>query len=730
MVDRRLMAVLAVIVAAMGCIAARLVQLQVVDGADYRVRAAESFLQRPEPLPFVRGSLRDRTGVLLARNAPCWDVKVDYAVLAAEAEGAAEWTREALRRWKRKYAGLDARDRAAAFRADVEAMWRAMAYLATGAERAVSVDDLRDRARDVHARVQRIHAAVAKRRGFEGPVAEEQTAHAVLAGLDSARQIEAREALALFPWVRIEPAQARVYSGSVEPLAHVLGRVGRVDAGAVANDPNADDPFASYRADEVLGTSGVEWSAERLLRGRRGQITLDRNGVVVGEIPAEPGRDVTLTLHAELQARMYRLLGEAVRGHAASAGGALVVVDVARREALALVSYPSYDPARWDELYPQLRDDTVHLPLWFRAVAGRYAPGSTIKPLACLAGLMHGTITIDSREECTGYLFSDQPDRWRCWAIQGTNQRKAHGVVQVTEALTGSCNIFMYRLGERLGVDRLCRTFDMAGVGRSSGIGLREENTGINPTSSWLMQEQRAAATAAHARLFAMGQGEVSMTPLQVANLMAVYASGVFRPVTLVAEEPPKPEWRLPVGDAAWRAVREGIFGVVNDPEGTAYKYAHFEHDRWALCGKTGSATAHPWPTAYRVPFVDTEGTARTEIVPGGSAASACERFEREHPGLTCDRAKVEVASRWPSAAPDGGDNHSHAWFGGFLQRKGAHGRADWSKPSPLAFAVLVEFGGSGGQTTGPLARQVAAELLEVFGPDLRVDVVRSAGTP
>jgi len=724
MFDRRLIALLFVMAMAVCAIAARLVQLQVVDGAYYQAQAAESFLQRPEALPFVRGRIRDRTGELLVRNEPCWDVKVDYAVLAADASEDPQGKKDALRAWRKRYSGGTTTDVDSAFSADVEAMWRAMAYLATGAERAVSVDDLRARAVEIHGRVRRIHAAVARRRGFEGPVAEEQIAHTILPRLDANRQIEAREALAKFPWVSIEPAQARIFAENAEPFGHVLGRVGRVDATAVASDLNADDPFAAYRADETLGISGVEFVAERQLRGRRGQVVFDRDGNVVREIPAENGRDATLSIHADLQRRMYQIMQRAVRKHAASAGGAIVVLDVARRDVLALVSYPAFDPARFEELYPQWRDDTVHLPLWFRAVASRYAPGSTIKPLACAAGLLNGSITTESREECTGYLFADQRDRWRCWEMHGTSDRKAHGAINVTEALTGSCNIFMYRLGERLGVDRLCNTFDMAGVGRESGIGFREEDNGINPTSSWLMQEKHVAASAAHARLFAMGQGEISMTPLQVANLMAVYASGTYRPVTLLTGGEPTPEWRLPVSAAQWHAVREGVYGVVNDPDGTAYKYAHFEHERWVLCGKTGSATAYPWPTAYRVPYVDAEGAKQVALVPAGSAASAIERFEWDYPGLTCDRSGVEVAARWPTVGPESGDNHSHAWFGGFLQAKAASGRADWTKPSPLAFAILVEFGGSGGQTSGPLAKEVAAELLEVFGPGLRIGEV------
>jgi cell division protein FtsI/penicillin-binding protein 2 len=414
------------------------------------------------------------------------------------------------------------------------------------------------------------------------------------------------------------------------------------------------------------------------------------------------------------------------------------------------------------------------MPLLFRAVATRYAPGSTIKPLTCLAGMINGAISPDPREVCNGYLFEDVRDGWRCWQVHGTDMRKAHGPINVAEALTGSCNVFMYRLGDRLGVDRLCSAFDMVGIGRATGIGLREEVVGINPTPSWLMAELNRSVVPGMARNYSIGQGEIAATPLQVANLMATYANGKWKPVRLI--DPPRrdqgiegsrdqgegsgenrlghssagvvspypsegeggvrvkgspagtagsresnaqPEWRLPGSTEQWLAIRQGICGVTNDPEGTAYKYAHFEQDGWTLCGKTGSATAHPWPTSYRVPFTDAAGRKGVSIVREGAAEPAIARAQADNPGAIIDASRVEVASRWPPHPPEDGENHSHAWFGAYLQRLGPDGHPDYSQQPKLAFAVLVEFGGSGGQVSGPLAKQVAAELLNSEQPVL-----------
>ena len=105
-------------------------------------------------------------------------------------------------------------------------------------------------------------------------------------------------------------------------------------------------------------------------------------------------------------------------------------------------------------------------------------------------------------------------------------------------------------------------------------------------------------------------------------------------------------------------------------------------------------------------------------LVPAGAMRPAIERFKTEHPHATYDPAAVAVAGHWPPRPAEDGE-YSHAWFGGFLQRIGADGQPDWTVTPRIAFAVLVEFGGSGGRTSGPLAREVAAELLAVFGPDL-----------
>ena len=732
MFERRLQVLILLFAAPVLLIIGRLAQLQIVQGSHYQKAAMRAVTLTPRTLPFVRGNILDRTGTILVRDEPCWDVRVDYKLLAAD-NGDKDAIQLYIKRYSRnkRYAEADTPGTVEnAFHAEIESMWDLVAQFAQATE-SVSAHALRERGKAIHGRIKRIRRIVKARRGFDAPVAEEYVPHAILRGLSAERQIAAREELEqLFPWVHVVSASRRHILGDAVPFAHVVGRLGSVDATHVEEDPNADDPIAKYRADERLGITGVEHVVEQRLRGRRGQITTDRDGTKIenGCFSAENGQNVSLTIHAELQQRLYRILGDTVEEIPASSGGAVVVLDIPTREILALVSYPSYDPNHFQDLYATLREDTERFPLRFRAVANQYAPGSTIKPLTCVTALNAGQLTLNTRDTCTGYMFPDIRNKWRCWPIHGTNLRQAHGDIDVVGALSGSCNVFMYRLGQSLGVNRISNAFDMFGIGEKSGTGLREEVKGINPRPSWLMSQKNLSATPGLARLFAIGQGEVSMTPIQVANLMATYASGRFRWVTLVQGESKKPEWILPGAQEHWAAIREGIYRVVNDPDGTAYNHARFEHDRYVLCGKTGSATTHGWPTSYTVSFKSKRGTELEETVRAGSRKTALEKFTSLHADAGFEITGAEIATRWPTQPPPPNSNHAHAWFGGFLQEKNAAGRPNWSRPPRVAFAVLVEFGGSGGRVTGPLARQVSEELIHALGPDLDTNAVNPGG--
>lgn len=748
MFERRLRLVLGVLAAAMFVLAARLVDLQILRADEFRRRAEEVTRRRPQSLPFARGSILDRSGRPLAYDQPCWDVCVDYAVIALEPEHVAALVRAAQRQGR--YPGLvGERDIEAALRADIDRMWDELAAFEEEGTEAWRHDGTREavlqRAAEIRDRVERIQQAVSRRAGYERDVREEYVAHPFVTGLSHERHIEARLHFRDVPWVEVNSSWQRAYT-LAEPFAHVLGGLAAVSADDIASDPHKDQPFARYLPSETIGVSGVEWLAETALRGRRGAL-VERDGRRDEQesVDAVNGQDVRLTIRADLQARLYDVLRDATLSHPDVPAGSIVVLDVATRDVLALVSYPAYDPGALRRDYDVLADQTAALPLLFRAVGCGFAPGSIVKPLVCLAGADSGIMPVEKRVNCQGYLNPSNPSAWRCWEVAGTGGRKAHGDVNVVEALRGSCNVFMYHVGQSVGFERLYDYFQFAGIGETTGSGLREETPGRNPTPAWLSHHD-LPITPGMLRNLAIGQGDLLVTPLQAANLMAFYADGRKAPVRLLAGATAGPVYTRSISPQAWSAIREGLYLVVNDPDGTAYDHARLEDDRYALCGKTGSATVHPRPTQYEVVYTDALGDSppgssplrgeplrvsprsgeppdgeHTERIPAGSRSDAVARFERRYPPDRYRILSCEPALFWPPNTPRD-ERLSHAWFCGFLQPLGPDHRPDWRRTATTAFAVLLEYGGSGGRVSGPVARQVAGVLLDTLGADLDPD--------
>ena len=730
MFEARLKIVLGVFAAALLAIVVRLVDLQIVRADEFRRQAEQALLRPARMLPFVRGRILDRLGTELAADQPCWEIAVDYGVVAGVVEPDPGYLRSRARHLLRTSADthLTLPQAEQEVRRRIERLWLDLAYLS-----GESVDHVRQRAGEVRERIARVRALVSRRRGFDTPVAEERMRHPIVGGLNDQEQVVARQLLADYPWVEVRSSTYRWYDVSAS-LPHLLGQQGAVTAEAVADDPDAGDPLSEYIGSERLGVSGVEYAAERRLRGRRGLVRENRKGATVGTIAAENGRDVTLTIRVDLQEALHSLLVQMLPGTPHPTGGAIVVLDVPTREVLALVSYPGYDNNVFRKDYHRLAQDLRRQPLRFRAVANHYAPGSIVKPLTCAAGLSLGGIMLGTSFDCQGYYYPETRSGKKCWPIHGTNRRKAHGPLTVTAAIAHSCNIFMYHTGERVGVTGLCNFFDMAGVGRLSGTGLREEVRGINPTPSYLASRGRSVAKG-DAWNFAIGQGEVSLTPVQAANLMAVFASGVYRPVTLMREGSVSGEWKLPVKPEHWRAIRKGLFRVTNEPGATAFKTANFVRDGYALCGKTGSATVYPWPISYAVPYTTPDGDELIATVPANSRREALERFEAEYREMGVDREGIEATAYWPPLPqgrhrPSRADQQEHAWFVGYLQSVSDTGQPQHAVTPRIAFSVLVEFGGSGGRVAGPIAKRVAETIMNVLDPGLDPDTPAAGSAP
>lgn len=710
MFETRLKIVLATLALAMGVLVLRLLDLQVVRAGEFRKQAEEALLHPPETLPFVRGRILDRLGTELAADRASWDIVLDYGLLAMD-PAYLQSRADQLRRQN----GISPREATEQLYGRIAAMWRELAIFegADGAE-------LVARAREICTRVDAVREAVAGRRGFDAPIAEESMRHPIIAGLDDQRQVAARRMLEPYPWAEVRDSTQRFYHAS-ESLPHILGQQVAVSEKALERDPDSDDPLASYLVSDLIGGSGVEYAAEQRLRGRRGVRRKSRAGAVVESVEAVSGKDVSLTVRLDLQSALFDLLQREIPGIPESVGGAVVVLDVPTREVLALVSYPGYDNNRFRADYDRLVRDSKYQPLRFRAVASGYAPGSIVKPLACAAGLSSHRISLATSFTCEGYLNPPTRSGPRCWQVHGTDTRMVHGPLTVSDAIAHSCNIFMYKTGEAVGVDGLCWFFDRAGLGRLSGLNLLEEAPGIAAHGE--------EATPGRARNLAIGQGEIVVTPVQAANLMAVYASGVLKPMTLLRNAPERPACEpLPVNAQDWAAIRAGLFRVTNEVGATAYQYAHFVRDGYAMCGKTGSATASPWPISFKIPYTTDEGRQQFSVQFANTRKQALEQFRSDHAHDGFDPEKASVNEWWPEPPRSEGPHPSHAWFIAYLQPVDGQGQPLLHQAPHIAFSVLVEFGGSGGRSAGPIAAKVAGTLLDVLGPSLDPDAPRGQG--
>ncbi len=299
------------------------------------------------------------------------------------------------------------------------------------------------------------------------------------------------------------------------PLAaHVLGHVGEISAEELAGLR-----ARGYRPGDLIGKTGVEKIAEQALRGRDGgeQMEVDARGHKVrtlGAVAPQPGRRVWLTLDLDLQRAAEESLGQRA--------GAVVAMDPKTGEVLALVSHPSYDPnlfagslteSQWQRLtgpgHPQMN----------RAVSSCYPPGSVFKPITAAAALEEGEAGLDSRYYCNGSMSLGQW-RLRCWKKEG------HGAISFLTGFAQSCNVMFAVLGRAVGPERLAEEARRFGLGRETGIDLPQETSGLVPDPKWKKRKRDESWYPGDTCQMAIGQGDLLVTPLQVAVEFAAIANG------------------------------------------------------------------------------------------------------------------------------------------------------------------------------------------------------------
>jgi penicillin-binding protein 2 len=626
---------------ALSGVAFRLFQLQVLTGTEYAAIAHENIIRRVV-LPTTRGVVRDANGKVLASSRPSYDVEVvpgrvmpssrplHYRNGQPLARDPDSWPRLAdiLRLNPEERRSFEARIRAACTSdEDKSPCWKTPILVREDVPRDI-VAELKQHTDD-------------------------------LAGVD----------VVSMP-VRFYPYK--------DLGAHMLGYVAEIDSDALARyrphgydalpreDQQRVNPLG-YEAGDAVGATGIERAWESYLRGQRGweKRVVDARGRYRSGPEAErlvdapanldpiPGRDLRLSMDVELE----QAIEKAMRPHAA---GAVVVVDVRTGRLLSLYSKPDFDEndvsggagrARVRETFNRLYANTLR-PMVDKAMSGAFQPGSTMKPFSALAALEDHVIDPDHSEKCEGYVTFGRRI-FRCSHV--------HGHVALRQAIARSCNIYFFHLAETAGMDRIARIAQAFGLGQKTGLGLNPEAPGRIPTRSWYALRFRGQFRIGFTLNMAIGEGDVTVTPLQLAMAYAALANGgtlhqpqVVRAVetsdgAVVQEFPPRIRRQIEIAPDNLRRVTEALGDVVNDPDGTAYPARDTSLE---VAGKTG--------------------TAQTGYMP---------------------RKEDDAKMAWFLS-------QNHAWFAGIAP----------ARAPEIVVLVLVEHGGSGPEIAVPVAMQIIHE--------------------
>ena len=394
-----------------------------------------------------------------------------------------------------------------------------------------------------------------------------------------------------FPGVDIVPYQTRVYSRGDE-FAHVLGYVRQLDG----EDLREVDPV-EYSATTHVGKTGVERYYERELHGHVGHERVETNvqGRTLGSIERTApiaGKDIYLTIDAELQSAAARALSGFT--------GAVVAVEPASGDILALVSMPSYDPNRFVNgisvaEYQELVNSPDR-PLFNRALQGGYEPGSTFKPYIALAGLELGAISLDHTVYSRGFFqLPGQTHRYRDW------KREGHGRVDLVQAIEQSVNVFFYELAYELGIDAIHDYVAQFGFGTPTGIDLYGESPGILPSREWKQRTQHLPWYPGETVITGIGQGFTVATPLQLAKGVATIAArgraprlhllkSMYNGESGASDTARFESLDVPMRNADnWEAVVAGMTRVVHGLRGTA-RAIGVDRPPYQIAGKTGTA--------------------------------------------------------------------------------------------------------------------------------------------
>lgn len=358
-------------------------------------------------------------------------------------------------------------------------------------------------------------------------------------------------------------------------LSHVLGYVSEANEAEMQADQ-------TLSLGDFVGKQGLENRLDARLRGTKGKrmIEVDVTGRRLSEEQqGEPraGEEIFLSIDLGLQQLGHKVLE--------GKSGAVVVMDTDTGEILAMVSEPSYDSnmftnglssAQW----ASLRDDPLH-PLQNRATQSVYPPGSVFKLVIAAAGLREGLVDPKETVTCTGELALGN-HVFRCW------KRGGHGAVNLQRALVESCDVYFYKLGMKLGVDRMSAFAKAAGFGSTTGIDLPHEKGGLIATKEWKEKRFGVRWTKGEDLNMSIGQGYTVTSPLQVARYMSALVNGgkLLRPA-LIRGETPQVQGMLPLNAEQMAIIKRAMVATVEMPNGTCHRILT---PGVIAGGKTGSA--------------------------------------------------------------------------------------------------------------------------------------------
>ena len=468
----------------------------------------------------------------------------------------------------------------------------------------------------------------------------------------------------ILPGVQVEARLIRHYPKG-ELLAHAVGSVRRINE----SDARKLDR-TTYSGTSHIGKIGVERYYEDVLLGSVGyrRVEITASGWVLDElevIDPVPGRNLTLHLDSTLQQVASDALGER--------RGAVVAIEPETGGILAMVSNPSYDPNLFVtgidyETYAGLRD-SIDTPLFNRVVQGQYEPGSTIKPMLGLAGLVTGAVSRDFQFQDPGWFKLPNSSRlyrdWN-WTQSGAG---GHGIVDFQKSIYRSCNIYYYRLATILGVEKIHEYLSLFGFGRDTSLDIPEAANGLLPSSKWKQEARGMPWFPGDTVNIGIGQGDILVTPLQLATAVTVLAN--------------RGRWVSP-------RMLKGSNELLNDTTGDMKDIDQVPGYIWEevitamekvvhrgnqVYGENGTAWFYiGQDIEYRM--AGKSGTAQVVGIKQGEVYSEEELTERQR---------------------------KHAWFVGF---------APIENPQ-IALAVLVENGGGGSEFAAPVVRQVIDYYLE-----------------